>query len=100
MLDLGLAAKVRPACVISVELQEEDRVLIGIVPHTTQLRETRFEASVRVPWLKTGAFDAQGLRPVPPNVFQRRLGALNAAGIAEVESAVLRWIGITAPSDS
>lgn len=99
MVDLGLAAKIRPACVISVDLEEEDRALVGIVPHTTQLRETRFEAVVRVPWLKPGAFDAQGIRPVPPSVFRRRLGTLNATGMTEVESAVLRWTGIANPSE-
>jgi mRNA interferase MazF len=48
LVDLGLAAKVRPALVISVPAEDADRALVSIVPHTTSSRGTRFEASVAV----------------------------------------------------
>jgi mRNA-degrading endonuclease toxin of MazEF toxin-antitoxin module len=35
MVDLGLAAKVRPCLVLSVPLEESDRSLVTLVPHTT-----------------------------------------------------------------
>ncbi len=98
MVDLGMTAKVRPALVLSVAVLDHERHLFGIVPHTTHPWNTRFEAIVQVPWLRAGAFDAQGFRPVPPVAFQRRLGTLRAAELALVEAAVLRWIGVGAPS--
>jgi mRNA interferase MazF len=46
LVDLGMAAKVRPAVVISVPAEDTDRALITLVPHTTSPRQTRFEATV------------------------------------------------------
>lgn len=54
LVDLGLAAKVRPALVISVPAEDVDRALATIVPHTTSPRGSRFEASVSVLFLHTG----------------------------------------------
>jgi mRNA interferase MazF len=45
MVDLGLAAKVRPCVVLSVPLEESDRSLVTVIPHTTALRQSRFEMS-------------------------------------------------------
>jgi mRNA interferase MazF len=46
-VDLGLAAKIRPALVIIVPPGEKDRALVTVVPHTTSLRGTEFEAVSR-----------------------------------------------------
>ena len=35
LVDLGMAAKVRPALVISVAADDVDRALVTLVPHTT-----------------------------------------------------------------
>jgi mRNA interferase MazF len=43
MVDLGMAAKVRPCLVISIGATEEDRALATLVPHTTSARNSRFE---------------------------------------------------------
>jgi mRNA-degrading endonuclease toxin of MazEF toxin-antitoxin module len=61
LVDLGMAAKVRPAVVVSVPASDTDRALVTIVPHTTSPRQSRFEATVPGPFLKTGVFDAQNL---------------------------------------
>lgn len=58
LVDLGLAAKVRPALVMSVPAAETDRALVTLVPHTTSLRGTRFEVTVPVQFLRAGGFDA------------------------------------------
>jgi mRNA interferase MazF len=63
--DLGLAAKVRPALVISVPANDEDRAPVTIAPHTTSPRGSRFEADVPVPFLRSGVFDAQSLVTIP-----------------------------------
>jgi mRNA-degrading endonuclease toxin of MazEF toxin-antitoxin module len=59
IVDLGLAAKVRPCLVLSVPTDPRDRVLVTVVAHTTSVQGTRFEVEVRAPFLKPGVFDAQ-----------------------------------------
>jgi mRNA interferase MazF len=61
LVDLGLAAKVRPALVLSVPAEDTDRALVTIIPHTTSARGSRFEAAVSVPFLRAGVFDAQNI---------------------------------------
>ncbi len=41
LVDLGLAAKVRPAVVLSVPAEDVDRALVTLVPHTTSLRSSQ-----------------------------------------------------------
>ena len=93
-VDLGLAAKVRPCLVINVTVFPNERALFAVIPHTTSVWSTRFEAVVPVRWLQPGAFDTQGMRPMPEKVFLRRLGALSQTEIAIVEEALLRWVGV------
>jgi mRNA interferase MazF len=94
LVDLGLAAKVRPCVVVSVPFQDPERSLVSLVPHTTSLRGSRFEASVQVRFLKPGAFDAQGVVTVPLPRLVRRLGALSPEQLGQVEAVLLRWLGM------
>jgi len=97
LVDLGMAAKVRPALVISVPANDADRALATLVPHTTSVRGSRFEAAVSVSFLKAGAFDAQNLITIPHAKLLRVLGKLNAQQLAAVEAAVRLWLGLSAP---
>jgi len=94
MIDLGMAAKIRPCVVLSVPLEENDRSLVTVVPHTTALRHSRFEVSVPVRFLRPGAFDAQGIVTVPTVRLMNRLGTLTAEQLRVVETGVRRWLGI------
>lgn len=96
LVDLGLAAKVRPCLVLSVPPAETDRALVTLVPHTTSLRDSRFEVSLKVPFLRPGGFDAQGLGTVPHVKLLRALGKLTADSLAAVEARVSAWLGFTA----
>ncbi len=49
MVDLGMAAKARPAVVLSIPFLENERALYAIVPRTTATRGGRFEVVVDVP---------------------------------------------------
>ncbi len=93
LVDLGMAAKVRPALVISVPAADTDRAL---VPHTTSPRQSRFEASASVPFLRPGVFDAQNLITIPHAKLLRSLGVLGSSQLATVERAVRLWLGIQA----
>jgi len=94
LVDLGLAAKVRPALVLSVPADDIDRALATLIPHTTSIRGTRFEASVSVPFLRAGVFDAQSLVTIPHAKLIRALGRLTASQLGIVEGATAAWLGL------
>jgi mRNA interferase MazF len=94
LTDLGMTAKVRPCLVLSVRPGPADRVLFALVPHTTSLHGTAYEVTVPAPFLKPGAFDAQGLVTVPRPRLIRRLGVLSPVELAPVEAAVRAWLGL------
>jgi mRNA interferase MazF len=94
MVDLGLAAKVRPCVVLSIPFEETDRSLVTVIPHTTALRQSRFEIAVPTRFLRPGAFDAQGIVTVPAARLMNRLGTLAAGQLAPIERGVCAWLGI------
>ena len=94
MVDLGLAAKVRPCVVMNVPLEASDRSLTTIIPHTTSLRQSRFEVAVSVRFLRPGAFDVQGIVTVPTARLMNRLGVLSAPELQAIEKAMRLWLGI------
>lgn len=95
LVDLGYAAKVRPAIVLSVSLLDTDRALVALVPHTTSPRGTRFEVASSERFLKQGAFDAQNIVTVPQVKLIRRLGKLSRNCLDTVEEAVRGWLGFS-----
>ena len=80
--------------VISIPANDADRALVTLVPHTTSVRGSRFEASVPVGFLKAGAFDAQNLITIPHAKLLHVLGKLNATQLALVEAPVRTWLGL------
>jgi mRNA interferase MazF len=94
LVDLGMAAKVRPCVVVSAAIGDSDRALITLVPHTTSTRATTYEAVASARFLKAGAFDAQGLVTVPVNRAIRILGTLGAEDMRRIEVALCRWLGL------
>lgn len=97
LVDLGMVAKVRPAVIISVPAADTDRALATLVPHTTSVRGSRFEAAVPVPFLKSGAFDAQNLVTIPHAKLLRVLGQLTPSQLSAVEVVVRIWLGLSGP---
>jgi mRNA interferase MazF len=94
LVDLGMAAKARPAVVLNIPFSDSERALYAIVPHTTATRGGRFEVIVEVPWLQRGAFDVQGLRHIPGSVFIRRMGLLSQPQTEQILQAIELWLGI------
>jgi mRNA interferase MazF len=93
LFDLGMAEKVRPALVISAPFGDVDRALVTVVPHTTSLRGSQFEIPVSVPFLKAGAFVAQGVSTYPHIRAIRKLGVLKPDQFRSAFTGVLRWLG-------
>jgi mRNA interferase MazF len=94
IVDLGLAAKVRPCLVLSVAALDQDRALVSLVPHTTSTRGTRFEVPIRIGFLRPGAFDAQSLVAVPHVRLVRKIGSLSPPQLSAVQDAVRMWLGL------
>jgi mRNA interferase MazF len=95
LVDLGLAAKMRPCVILSIPaVGQNDRVLVTVVSHTTSPRGSEFEVALPVRFLKAGVFDAQNLVTVPHAKLVRKLGTLPTDQLAEVEVAVRRWLGL------
>jgi mRNA interferase MazF len=94
IVDLGLAAKVRPCLVLSLPTDPQDRVLVTVVAGTTSVQGTRFEVDVKARFLKSGVFDAQQILTVPQVKLVRKLGDLSSDQLALVEQAVRRWLGL------
>lgn len=94
IVDLGMVARIRPALIFSVPIQDQDRSLVTLIPHTTAVRGTRFEVTIDVRFLKSGSFDAQNPVTVPLAKLQHRIGALTAAQLQAVEKAVKVWLGL------
>lgn len=88
LIDMGYAAKVRPALVISIPTDEDERVVTTVVLHTTSARGTRFETPSNVGWHKTGSFDAQGIGTYPTVQLIRKLGHLPDDQLRLVEDCV------------
>ena len=76
IVDLGLAAKVRPCLLITDFPADDELALITVVPHTTALRSNRWELFIPKPFLKHGAFHLQQIQSVSVARLERKLGTL------------------------
>ncbi len=92
LVDLGMAAKVRPCLVLSTSITAVDRALATLVPHTTSVRGSRFEVALNVKFLRPGAFDAQNLVTIPTVKLLHKLGRLSPDELLSVETAVRAWL--------
>ncbi len=93
LVDLGYVAKVRPCLVISIPPLYQDRALITLIPHTTSLRDSRFEVKLSINFLRDGGFDVQNIITIPYAKLIRKLGKLTLEEMMEVEKYLLLWLG-------
>jgi mRNA interferase MazF len=77
-VDFGIAAKVRPALVLSDFPHDDELALVIIIPHTTALRGNRWELSIPKPFLKSGAFHLQQVQPIPIARLDTKIGELTS----------------------
>jgi len=77
MIDFGMAAKVRPALLLTGAPADDELDLVTVLLHTTALRGNRWELSIPKPFLKPGAFHLQQIQTVSTVKLERKLGALN-----------------------
>jgi mRNA interferase MazF len=85
MIDLGLAAKVRPCLLLTDYPADDELALITVLAHTRSLRGNPWEHPVPMPFLKEGAFHLQQVQSVPTAKLERKLGGLNPAEMIIIE---------------
>jgi len=93
MIDLGLAAKTRPAVILSVQFRDDEKAVVTYVARSTQRRGGRFEVEHEAPHFLPGIFDAQNIGTMPVAKLIRRLASLPESKFAQVEKAVQLWLG-------
>ena len=92
LTDLGMAAKVRPCLIVSIPATLDDRALVCLVPHTTAIRNSRFEVPLNIRFLKPGAFDVQNIVTVPHVKLIRKLGELTEQEMAKISDRLKFWL--------
>ncbi len=94
-VDFGLAAKVRPALLLTDESDSDNELdVVTLVLHTTSLRGNEWEISIPKPFLKPGAFHCQQVQTVSAAKLMRRLGQLTASEMADVDALLRRRLGL------
>src|SRR5215218_8791901 len=88
MTDFGMAAKVRPALLLTGTPADDELDLVTVLLHTTALRGNRWELSLPKPFLKPGDFHLQQVQTVFTARLERRLGALNTIELDRVRKAL------------
>lgn len=90
LVDLGLAAKVRPVIVVSRHDPDSPRALVLYVPLTTQNRFSRYEVPIpRLPFLdRDSVANVQGLASIPTIRLGRKLGNLSDDVMDRVKHAL------------
>ena len=94
MTDFGLAAKVRPALILTENPADDELDLVTVLLHTTALRGNRWELNIPKSFLKPGAFHLQQVQTVSTVKLERRLGALTADELKRVREALAQRLGI------
>ena len=95
MVDLGMAAKVRPCLVLTPPPRTDELDVCTVVAHTTSLRGNRWELPFTKAFLRaTGAFDVQRLAMVPSVKLERKLGELTRPELETVLDRLAERFGI------
>ena len=98
MIDFGLAAKVRPALLLTGNPADDELDLVSVLLHTTSLRGNRWEFPIPKSFLKPGAFHLQQVQTVSTIKLERRLGALMAEEMKRVLDALAARFGLKTSS--
>src|SRR5438045_5415468 len=84
LIDLGLAAKVRPCLLLTDFPADDELALITVVPHTTAVRGNQWEHACRKSFLKQGVFHLQQVQSVSIAKLIRRLGVLDGDEMVKI----------------
>jgi mRNA interferase MazF len=94
LVDLGMAAKVRPCLVVSIPVLDTERALTTVIAHTTSPRGTRFEVAIQANFLRSGVFDIQNLITIPHAKLLRKLGDLTSDQMQQIDTVLRLWLSL------
>ncbi len=98
LVDLGMAAKIRPCLVLSEYPADDELALMVLIPHTTAVRNNRWELAIPKSFLKAGVFHLQQIQSVPLMRLQRKLGELTGDELTELRTTLVRLLNLAPPS--
>src|SRR5258706_16139014 len=94
IVDLGMAAKVRPCLVLTAPPKDNELDVFTVVAHTQSLRGNRWEISFPKFFLsREGAFDVQRIATVASVKLERKLGEITRAELEIVLSRLADRLG-------
>ena len=71
---------------------DDELALVVIVPHTTAVRNNRWEFPVSKPFLKPGVFHLQQIQPVSLPKLERKLGGLTVQELDDLGKRIVRLL--------
>ena len=91
-VDMGMAAKTRPAVVLLADNLNASRSLIIYIPITRQNRGSELEVPLgHLPFLDSDSVaNAQGIGALPSIRFEKRLGVLPQTELKAVKTALVK----------
>ena len=92
LVDLGFTAKIRRCLVLSDYPSDDELALVVIVPHTTAVRNNRWEFPISKPFLKSGPFHLQQIQPISLPKLERKLGALTPKELEELGKRIVQLL--------
>ena len=95
-VDFGMAAKVRPALILSDFPSDDELALLIVIPHTTALRGNRWELNLPKPFLKPGPFHLQQIQPISLARFGAPLGELTPDEFKLPKTTLVRLLNLQA----
>jgi mRNA interferase MazF len=93
-VDLGLAAKVRPALILSDYPSDDELALLVVIPHTTAVRGNRWELTLPKPFLQKGVFHLQQIQPISLARFDVKLGALTTDEFRKIKFTLVQLLNL------
>ena len=96
LVDLGMAAKVRPCVVVTVSHTGGQRNMTVVVPMTTEIRGGEFEVPfVKPPWLRQeSVVNLLGIAGVDNARIERRIAAFPAGKMSEIQDGLRALLGL------
>jgi len=95
VVDLGMAAKVRPCLILTRPPKSDELNVFTVVAHTTSRRGNQWEVAVEKSFLdEEGAFDVQRVATVASAKLEGKLGELTAAEMNSVLDRLAERLGI------
>ena len=95
IVDLGMAAKVRPCLILTPQPGSNELDVFTVVAHTTSRRGNRWEVGISKPFLaEQGVFDMPRVATVASVKLERKLGELTTGELEGILDRLAERLGM------